>query len=318
MKIGFLTHGLTLRGAEVATLDYALAARSVLGMESFLLVRKTEETEASSVYGRWKEMLPCLLYSNRTDLQRVLAKHRIGILYQIKPGRDDGWVVPGIRNCIHAMFPSTEFHGDVYLYVSRWLSREMTGREDRFVPHLVEKVSAKGNLRKELGISETARVFGRHGGSDTFDIPFVQRLVRAHARTHPRDHFIFLNTREFLPSGDCPANVHFLPGTADPGRKAVFLESCDAMLHARRSGETFGLAVGEFAVRGKPVITYGGSRERAHLEMLGAEAVVYENERGLEEILCGFALRAGGAGEYGLYQDPYYVMKLFAQRFLAE
>ena len=316
MKIGFLTHGLTLRGAEVATLDYAQAARSVLGMESFLLVRKTEETEASPVYGRWKRMLPCLLYSNRTDLQRVLAKHRIGILYQIKPGRDDGWVVPGIRNCIHAMFPSTEFHGDVYLYVSRWLSRAMTGQDDRFVPHLVNQVLALGNLRKELGIPEAARVFGRHGGADTFDIPFVHRSVRRHARAHPRDHFIFLNTREFLPSGERLPNIHFLPGTADPERKAAFLGSCDAMLHARRSGETFGLAVGEFAVRGKPVITYGGSRERAHLEMLGAEAVVYDNERGLEEILRGFTPRAAGAGEYGLCRDPAQVMALFRERFL--
>ena len=316
MRIGFLTHGLTLRGAEVAVLDYALAARSVLGMESFLLVRRGEETESSPVYGRWKKMLPCLLYSNRTDLQRVLAENQIGTLYQIKPGRNDGWVVPGVRNCIHAMFPSTEFHGDVYLYVSRWLSRAMTGRDDRFVPHLVNQVPAQGNLRRELGIPETARVFGRHGGADTFDIPFVQRLVRAHARAHPRDHFIFLNTREFLPSGDRPANVHFLPGTADPARKAAFLASCDAMLHARRSGETFGLAVGEFAVRGKPVITYGGSRERAHLEMLGAEAVVYDNERGLEEILRGFTPRAVGAGEYGLYRDPAQVMALFRERFL--
>lgn len=291
MKIGFLTHGLTLRGAEVAVLDYALAARSVLGMESFLVVRHTEKTEANPVYGRWKKMLPCLLYSSRTDLQRVLADHQIGTLYQIKPGRDDGWVVPGVRNCIHAMFPSTEFHGDVYLYVSRWLSRAMTGRDDRFVPHLVEQVPASGNLRMELGIPETARVFGRHGGADTFDIPFVQRLVRAHARAHPRDHFIFLNTREFLPSDDRPANVHFLPGTADPDRKAAFLASCDAMLHARRSGETFGLAVGEFAVRGKPVISYGGSRERAHLEMLGAAARVYASERDLKQILERFVPR---------------------------
>jgi len=316
MKIGFLTHGLTLRGAEVAVLDYALAARSVLGMESFLVVRHTEETEASPVYGRWKKMLPCLLYSHRTDLPRVLAEHQIGTLYQIKPGRNDGWVVPGVRNCIHAMFPSTEFHGDVYLYVSRWLSREMTGRDDRFVPHLVGEVSAGGNLRRELGIPEAAKVFGRHGGADTFDIPFVQKLVRNHARTHPGDHFIFLNTREFLPPGDCPANIHFLPGTADSDRKAAFLESCDAMLHARWNGETFGLAVGEFAVRGKPVITYGGSRERAHLEMLGAEAVVYENEQDLEKILRGFAPRAGGAGEYGLYRDPAQVMALFRERFL--
>jgi len=54
----------------------------------------------------------------------------------------------------------------------------------------------------------------------------------------------------------------------DQGEKARFFATCDIMLHARLHGETFGLAVGEFAVLGKPVITFAGSRERAHLEML--------------------------------------------------
>jgi hypothetical protein len=47
--------------------------------------------------------------------------------------------------------------------------------------------------------------------------------------------------------------IHFLPGTADPLAKSQLVRGCDAMLHARRAGETFGLAVGEFAAAGKPV-----------------------------------------------------------------
>jgi len=317
MRIGFLAHGLSLRGAEVAVFDYARGAREQLGLESFLLVRRTEETETSAVFGRWRETVPCLQYDDRADLARILRQEDFRVLYQIKPGRADGWVFPGVRNCIHAMFPSTEFHGDVFLYVSRWLSREMTGREDRFVPHLVSGARAGQSLRRELGISPGARVFGRHGGEDTFDLPFVQREVLDHARACPQDHFIFLNTAEFAGRHGRLANLHFLPGTADPCRKAAFLESCDAMLHARRNGETFGLAVGEFAVRGKAVITFGGSRERAHLEMLGAEAEVYRNASDLRRILRNFCPGARGGGEYEQYRDPTRVMALFARRFLS-
>ena len=42
--------------------------------------------------------------------------------------------------------------------------------------------------------------------------------------------------------------------------KEAFYRTCDAMLHARRDGETFGLAVAEFSVRNKPVITKGASK----------------------------------------------------------
>jgi len=58
------------------------------------------------------------------------------------------------------------------------------------------------------------------------------------------------------------------------------------MLHGRMRGETFGLSCLEFAMLGKPVLTYGGSPERAHLEILGDSAVPYQNAKELREPLC--------------------------------
>ena len=37
------------------------------------------------------------------------------------------------------------------------------------------------------------------------------------------------------------------------------------MIHGRSDGETFGLAVAEFSVANKPVITYSESKDREHL-----------------------------------------------------
>jgi glycosyltransferase involved in cell wall biosynthesis len=315
MNVAFHSNSMTLRGSENALWDYANFNEEILGNHSLICHPAKLANKENPIYAKWKARFPLVPYRTKAELSSKLKERGVDILYQIKPGHYDGFVIPSVKNCIHSMFLSDEFHGDRFAYVSRWASRVMTGGEESFVPHFVPKFESKLNLRQALGIPAKAKVFGRHGGWDTFNIPFVRKTLIRQARQNTEDHFIFLNT-EPIRGTERLENVHYLTATVDADEKASFLATCDAMLHARLHGETFGLAVGEFAVLGKPVITYGGSRERAHLEMLGAEAVVYENERGLEEILRGFAPRAGGAGEYGLYQDPYYVMKLFAQGFL--
>ncbi len=284
MKIAFHSRLLTERGSEGAMLDYARLNVSVLGNESLICLPDDPGFTGNPLLERWRREFQVILYRHRHELGRILQKQGVEAVYLTKPGPCDGFLVPGIRNCVHAQFLCDEFHGDAYAYLSRWMSKVMTGAEDSFVPFYVPRLKTDHHLRAKLGIPREAKVFGRHGGWDTFNIPF---------------------------------NVHYLPATVDSSEKAAFLATCDAMLHARWHGETFGLAVGEFAVLGKPVITFWGSRERAHLEMLGAEAVVYKNERELGEILEQFLPRGSGAGEYGLYRDPAHVMKLFAQRFLA-
>ena len=98
--------------------------------------------------------------------------------------------------------------------------------------------------------------------------------------------------------------------------KARFLATCDAMLHARLHGETFGLAVGEFAVLGKPVITFSESRERAHLEMLGKQALLYRNVGELAGILREFRPHKTQGTDYETYADPKVVMEIFRKKFL--
>ncbi|NCW28127.1 MAG: glycosyltransferase family 1 protein, partial [Verrucomicrobia bacterium] len=104
--------------------------------------------------------------------------------------------------------------------------------------------------------------------------------------------------------------------TVDQDEKGAFLATCDAMLHARWHGETFGLAVGEFAALKKPVITFAESRERAHLEMLGAVALAYRNGGELRKILRDFQPHQAGGTEYDQNADPRLVMQKFQERFL--
>jgi len=315
MKVAFHSQTLSFRGSENAVWDYAQGNESVLGNRSVICYPASQERADHPTLLKWKARFPLIPYRTKGELARKLQDAGASVLYQIKPGPFDAFLVPGLRNCIHAMFLTDEYHGDCFAYVSAWAAKAMTGREESYVPHQVPKLESPENLREKLGIPVNARVFGRHGGWDTFNIPFVRKVVAEHARRHPEDHFLFLNT-EPIRGTEKMKNVHYLPATVDAGQKAAFLATCDAMLHARWHGETFGLAVGEFAVLGKPVITYGGSRERAHLEMLGEKALIYKSKEELLKLLREFRRREIVGTEYAEYADPKIVMEIFQKNFL--
>ena len=296
-------------------LDYARLNCSVLGNESVLCLPDRPEFAENPLLQKWREEFKVIQYRDKNDLGMKLRKEAAGVLYLTKPGPFDGFLVPDIKNCVHAQFLCDEFHGDAYAYLSSWMSRVMTGADYSFVPFYVPKLLSEESLRKELGIPEDAKVFGRHGGRDTFNIPFAQRVVAEHAKSCPEDHFLFLNTEPIRRTERFP-NVHYLPATVDPLAKAKFLATCDAMLHARWHGETFGLAVGEFAVLGKPVITFADSRERAHLEMLGNQALLYRHADELLKILRDFRPHRTQVTEYEIFADPKVVMEIFRKKFL--
>ena len=315
MNVAFHSNSMSMRGSENALWDYANFNETILGNHSLICHPGKLENPENPTYSKWRARFPLVPYQTKAELSSKLKDRGVDVLYQIKPGPYDGFIVPRVKNCIHAMFLSDEFHGDSFAYISRWASRVMTGREESFVPHFVPKLEDKESLRQSLGIPIEAKVFGRHGGWDTFNIPFVRKAVAWHARQNPEDHFVFLNT-EPIRRTERFSNVHYLPGTVDPVEKAKFLASCDAMLHARLHGETFGLAVGEFAVLGKPVITFSESRERAHLAMLGKQALLYRNVGELAGILREFRPHKTQGTEYETYADPKVVMELFQKKFL--
>ncbi len=105
-------------------------------------------------------------------------------------------------------------------------------------PKLIASVQ---DLRVQLGLSKTTTVVCRSGGKGTFDLPFVQDAVVKLANNYTSDQlvFLFLNTDKFV-GADHP-NIRFLPTIIDnEERKESFLKTCDALLHGRSSGETFG------------------------------------------------------------------------------
>jgi len=314
MKIAFHSAAITLRGTEVATFDYAAQARRLLGVEPIALFPHFDGIEKNPVHQKFAAAFPCFSYRSAQEREDILRDRKIDLLYVTKAGSDDGIYSQTVPTAIHAVFLENAFHGDIYAYISSWLSTVMTYGRAQWVPYMVDLPAPDGNLRSELSIPADAVVFGRYGGMETFDIVWVQKLVVELAAKNPRLHFLFMNTERFGPR---LPNVHFLPGTPDLARKAKFIATSDAMLHARYCGETFGLAVAEFSCLNKPIFTFEHSPDRHHLEVLGSRAFRYRDADELRRQILGFS--PDPQGDWRVFAElcrPKNAMQKFREAFM--
>jgi len=176
------------------------------------------------------------------------------------------------------------------------------------LPHIVTLPDCNKNLRNELNIPNDAIVFGRYGGKNTFDIQFVYDVIKKILEERNDIYFLFLNTNEFYKH----KNIIYLPVNCDMVYKRKFINTCDALLHARDSGESFGLTCGEFAICEKPVITYGKSNDKEHLLILKDKAVIYNSPEEVYDILNTFTKDKYDVKNNGyMFYTPENVMNIF-------
>ena len=83
------------------------------------------------------------------------------------------------------------------------------------------------------------------------------------------------------------------------------------MIHARHQGERFGQACAEFSHMNKPVITFSGSPEKSHIDILKEKGIYYDNQNDLYNILTKFTPDA--TKDWNCYKDhtPEKVMNKF-------
>jgi hypothetical protein len=310
MLVAFDSGHLLERGTDVSLWDYAHCNEALLGNRSLILCPAEADVSALD---RFRDRFSVCLYRSRDDLDWLL---RDVDLYYVqdhgkRPSRPRALPRNG-RLAVHCVFEAREPHGHVYAAISRWVAEERGLPGVPVVPYIVRPLPHAGDLRKEIGIPADATVLGRHGGQTTFDIPFVHEVVREIVGEREDLWFVFLNTRPFA----CHPRIVHLPVSTELARKAAFVDTCDAMLHARSEGETFGLAVAEFSARNKPVLTWLGSKDLAHAEVLGRKGIYYRNAAGLRKILRAFRPVHGDFDAFSQRFAPEVVMAEFARVFL--
>lgn len=306
-------------GTTKALLDYAINNEKILNNKSFLAFHKIENTQNKNLLENklndLKDNFEILIYNNYEELENYIKDQDIQYHYELKSGEKTGFLSTFAKNCIHAVFPqnSNQIHGEVYAFISEWLSKH-SQLNIPYVPHIVncENNLEPKKFREIYNIPEKAKVFGRIGSYNEFNIDFVFNSIKETLNLDSNIWFVFINTPNFIEH----ERVLFLPAIFKESEKANFVESCNAMIHARTRGETFGLAISEFSIKNKPVFTYKNSPEQAHIDILKDQAVLYDNEKNLINLFVEYDFTQSKS--YNAYQqfNPLYVMEKFNDVFL--
>ena len=327
IKIAFHDNTITVRGSSVAVYDYAHYNEQLLGNLSIIISPYTDATDRAALV-RFTKRFPVFHYSTPDELEEILQRERCDILYCIKYGKDDGVKSNRIKTVIHCVFDMTQPHGDVYAAVSSTLATKFN--KTLFVPHMISlsPVPVPTSTYRD-SLPEDAVVFGRYGGMDTMDLLFCWRAIELVLKSHTNIYFLFANTPQQL----LHPNIKYVDKLLTEDDKRRFIYSCDAYIECSSMGHTFGLAMGEFSICGKPIIAYRGYALHydyalpgikgniwtgAHIDILGNKGIYYQDEKEFYHILTSFRKRAEN-GDLNAYRDytPERVMSKFKQVFIS-
>jgi hypothetical protein len=325
MKVLFHNESLNYRGVTNSTVDYAEFNEKILGNESALAYNGNFTEKGLDIYSQDKvirklsKKYEVISYSSPEELNQI--SKRFDVVYAQKAGDKAPPFVDTTKFVVHTVFQYHQPHGDVYAYISEWLAKEIKKNyklktQPPFVPYIVDMPTPdhRGGsyLRTRLGIPKNKFVYGRHGGFFTFDLPGVKKVISKVVQENPNIVFLFANTQRFFEH----PNIYYLEPFFGNQMKSNFIAACDAMIHGRRLGESFGNSIAEFLFFDKPVLAWEGGYDRNHANWLEPYGLLY-SEKNLEKMMLDLPNRPkqdykGIVAQY----SPEEVMKKFKEVYL--
>ena len=285
LKVGFYLRELNFRGIANSIFIYAKNNQTILKNKSIIFYNSTALDNKPEAIKEFKKKFKTIKISNLNELEKINKKLKLDYVYFQRDGAKDE-VVSNSKNIIHAVFPQNPFqyHGSNYAFISKWLSKTCSNSKFPFAPLPVQLLENNQNLRNKLKIPKNAKVFGYHGGETSFDLIFVRDVIKKVVEQNKNIYFLFMNIKKFFKH----KKVIFIKGTFNQTQKVKFINTCDAMLHARSLGESFGLSCAEFAIKNKPILTYGYCKQRAHFEICKNNIIPYYSYKDLNTKIVNF------------------------------
>tara|TARA_B100000965_G_scaffold406860_1_gene449923 strand:+ start:343 stop:1533 length:1191 start_codon:yes stop_codon:yes gene_type:complete len=328
-NVAFFSKHFCERGTDKTTFDYADYNEKILGNKSYIvcfnesIIRKYGFASTKEfVKNKYLDRFELLEINNISEIRKILKEKEITHFYVQSHGfhidifkfnNHDIW--QDCKTIYHCAFgPMVRQGSTLRCVVGSYLNKRFR-KNLPVLPPIVRPYENIGNFRNQLKIPQDALVIGRHGGNETFDINFVKEAIKKVLKANNSIYFLFLNTKQFINND----RVIYLDPVNDEGL-ALFIGTCDAMIHGRLDGETFGLAPAEFSAANKPVITYLKSKDKEHLRILKDKAITYKDEDELIKIFMNLKNILESTSSWNAYQDfePANIMSIFAKICLSE
>tara|TARA_B110000259_G_C14030145_1_gene406325 strand:+ start:285 stop:3323 length:3039 start_codon:yes stop_codon:yes gene_type:complete len=309
----------SIRGSEIAIYDYACYISTLLKCNVAIVIPKNHKEHVHPNTGLTydkdieNKFLKSFDVYEYTDLDKTLLDIKADIFYVLKSGEQDNIISTKIFNSIHCIFQCThEFkHGDSY----GCISENINNCGSFVVPHICHSLPLS---TEKLSLENFRYVFGCYGGFESFDLEIVHNTIKKVVENSTDIIFIFMNIKPFI---DHPL-VKFYEKTTSLLEKSKFVNSCDAMIHARSIGESFGMAISEFTTLQKPIITWAhkgspnSNEDLHHINVLGDTGIYYEDEEDLYNIFINFDKYIKIPINYSKIFTPESVMKKFYRYFI--
>lgn len=339
ITIAFSLHHYSIRGSERAIYQYAYYCNKIFGYRSIIIISENyqykEDYKGKKIHDENIKLLfdnsfdKTIIYKNKNHLYEELKANNVNIIYSLEAGniKNEMLLFEDIPLIIHCIFYcNRELKLGATIYGA--ISEEVVSDKNYYVPivpHIVEIDSKEeSNLRKELNIPNNSIVFGNYGGEKSFDLSFVHKIIEEYHNSNV--YFLFMNTNNFLK--EKKNNVIFLPSNTNIDYKVKFINTCDAFLHGRNQGESFGLAIGEFSLKNKPIITFKRGckyhpievdlEHTTHHSILKEKGIYYSNPAELLDIFANWNKYYDKNKDYNCYKEfnPMSVMTSFNQFFI--
>jgi len=321
MNVAFFVRHFTERGTEVAIYDYAKYNIQILQNNSYIICFTQEKqrsigypTERYS-YDKFKSAFIILEINDINEMKDIIEKFNINFFYTLTHGGSDIYqfenklIWNNCKTIVHSVFDTRHHASDFYISISKTLNYK-NNTNIPIIPHIVDLPNSNENLRNELQIPKNAIVFGRYGGLTEFNISITHLAIKEYLQSDKNVYFLFMNTDKFYEH----PRIIYLNKNLDLDYKVKFINTCNAMIHARLSGETFGLSIAEFSLKNKPIITcVTGDLE--HINILKEKAILYNTKEDLLYIFKNIKNIINVRSNWNAYElySPQYVMSLFKE-----
>jgi len=276
LKVAFLCDELC-NEKNMALYNYALYCKKLYNNDSIIFYYKN-----CLDINKFNFEFKCYEINNIIEIDNIIIANNITHLYYIITDTiNESALCNNAFNLLHLLndIEINISNNKKYIY-SNFSDYSIINKEIPILYNILNNNIDTNNYRNDLDIPYNAIVIGRYGLYNEFNILEVYEAIIDILNSCDNIYFLFINTQPFHIHSRIIYidNINIID-------KIKYLNTCDAMIHAKIDGEIFSIEIAEFSLLNKPIITCNiPNINIGHINILQDKAIYYNNKDSLINI----------------------------------